>query len=134
MASKWTDMDGVSDGMLADYEVLAKLIDNTQYLKNTAIEMDVFNNPSGISYKSSSRGIKFKAGIILFNFAGPSAKVSKSFGSTTRPLVFATVVGGGGKVSVYVENASTKGADFIMKKTGTGTVKGYVNWLAITTE
>ena len=133
MASKWTDMNDVSAGMLADYEVLNNIINNQSWLKNSQVPVYVFKNPSGQQYNSYNEQIRFKTGMFRFNFSTPTKTQKKGFGSTRRPLVFATVHGGGGKVTVSVSKEDKTGATFLLTKTGTGTVKGYVTWLAITT-
>ena len=136
MASEWTDIGSISDGMLADYEVLANLMNNENWLKERAVGVSVFNDGSGggaYNEKTSDRHVRFKAGVFTFSFSGASTSISKSFSSINRPLVFATV-GNEPDVTVSVSRAATDGATFFLKKTGTGTVKGYVTWLAITTE
>lgn len=131
--AEWTDIGDISDGMLADYEVLTDLMTNTTWLKNTQVPVYVGKNPSGQTYNSENEQIMFKSGLFTFDFDESKKTTFQSFNSTRRPLVFATVHGGGGKVTVSVEEALTTGATFLLTKNGTGTVKGYVTWLAITT-
>jgi hypothetical protein len=131
--AEFSDIGGISDGMLADYEVLAKLMNNTTYLRDSQVPVYVFKNPSGQTYNSVNEKIMFKSGLFTFDFNDSKKTQFQGFGSSRRPLVFATVHGGGGKVTVSVEEALTTGATFLLTRNGTGSVKGYVTWLAITT-
>ena len=131
--AEWSDIGGISDGMLADYEVLSKLMSNATYLYDSQVPVYVFKNPSGQTYNSINEPIRFKSGLFTFDFNSATDTTFQSFNSARRPLVFATVHGGGGKVTVSVEEALTTGAKFLLTKNGTGSVKGYVTWLAITT-
>jgi type IV secretory pathway ATPase VirB11/archaellum biosynthesis ATPase len=133
MPSEFSDIGSISDGMLADYEMLSALMNNQTYLKNTQVPVFVGRNPSGDPLNSLDRKIMFKSSLFSFEFAEASKEVFQQFISVDRPLVFATVHGGGGKVTVSVKSAQTNGATFLLTKNGTGKVKGYITWLAITT-
>lgn len=136
MPSEWTNVGNISDGMLADYEVLNNLMNNDIYLKNSAVGVTVTPKPGGPTYNETNiagGGIRFIAGVIPFSFNAAQLEPSRGFSSTNRPLVFATVHETS-NATVSVKKALTTGATFTIKRTGTGTVTGYIAWLAIVTQ
>jgi hypothetical protein len=138
MPSEWTNIGGIADGMLADYEVLNNLMNNQTYLKERAVGVTVNKNPTGLAYNETNiagGGIRFISGVIPFNLSAAQSSVSPTIGisSTTRPLVFVTV-NEETNATASVFKAATNQIGFTIKKTGTGTAAGYISYLAIITD
>ena len=136
--AEWTNIGGIADGMLADYEVLNNLMNNQIYLKERAVGVTVNKNPSGLKYNETNiagGGIRFISGVIPFNLGANQTVVSPTIGisSTTRPLVFVTV-NEETNATASVFSALGGQIGFTIKKLGTGTAVGYISYLAIITE